>query len=763
MQGKTVNGYTLKRRIGSGGMAEVWYAENEIGKAAAVKVLHENLSNNPQIVERFHNEALLMVKLNHPNIRQVYGYGYIKNRHCIIMEYLEGSDLETLLKEGRRFSEEDLRRWWNQITHALKYTHAMGIVHRDIKPSNLFMDNWGNIKLLDFGIAKIKEGFSVTQTGAVMGTLMYMSPEQVKDSKNIDFHTDIYSLAVTFIHLLSGKEPYDSANSDDYSIRKSIVEQKLDLSGIPASWRSFLKPYLAKNPADRPALQAFQSSQPPTSNSQPKSKKTRWLILGGAALAVAAGVVAVLLMLRDPFKKTDQWLTESEQIFSVYNVTTPLDDYTSNINWLNKGYASYTQALQALEGMKGYDTLAFALRVKRCDSLGPLYIANVLESVDKELLKLSIADDTLAALARLRQLEEFDYFKNDSAGMSKLEAIENVIDFLCHAELFRYYSNGKYGFIDLSGKTVITPQFEYADVFAEGLAKAKMNGKWGFINKLGTFVTKPEFDDVEAFSEGLAKVKVGNKFGYINKYGDTIVPIQYDILGPFKEGLARIRSNGKYGYIDHRGDTIIDFKYENAYNFAEDLAPVKTNGKWHFINKKDEYVFNDLQFDGAWSFSESLAAVKIGDHWGFINKLGKLTIPAEYDEVGSFYEGMAKIKKDEKWGYVDKSGKIIDPKFDEEYTFSEGLAAVKTENGWGFIDKSGKMVIPAGFDEVKSFSEGLAAVKINDKWYYIDKRVNYKFSTQYEYAYSFSNGLARVKYNGKQVYINLEGTIINKD
>ena len=75
MQGKTVNGYTLKRRIGSGGMAEVWYAENEIGKAAAVKVLHENLSNNPQIVERFHNEALLMVKLNHPNIRQVYGYG----------------------------------------------------------------------------------------------------------------------------------------------------------------------------------------------------------------------------------------------------------------------------------------------------------------------------------------------------------------------------------------------------------------------------------------------------------------------------------------------------------------------------------------------------------------------------------------------------------------------------------------------------------------------------------------------------------------
>ena len=81
MQGKTINGFTLQRRLGEGGMAEVWYAENEIGKSAAVKLLNESLSHNEQIVERFHNEALVMVKLEHPNIRQVYGYGYIDNRH----------------------------------------------------------------------------------------------------------------------------------------------------------------------------------------------------------------------------------------------------------------------------------------------------------------------------------------------------------------------------------------------------------------------------------------------------------------------------------------------------------------------------------------------------------------------------------------------------------------------------------------------------------------------------------------------------------
>ena len=258
MQGTTVNGYTLQRLLGTGGMAEVWYAENEIGKPAAVKILNDNLSNNAQIVERFHNEALIMVKLSHPNIRQVYSYGYIGNRHCIIQEYLEGTDLESLLKSGRHFTDEELQRWWNQTADALNYTHSMGIVHRDIKPSNLFLDNYGNIKLLDFGIAKVRESISMTRTGAVMGTLMYMSPEQVKDSKYIDHRTDIYSLAVTFVHLLSGKAPYDIDTSGDYEVRKGIVEQPLDLSGVPAAWRGFLTPYLNKEPDQRPALRHFE-------------------------------------------------------------------------------------------------------------------------------------------------------------------------------------------------------------------------------------------------------------------------------------------------------------------------------------------------------------------------------------------------------------------------------------------------------------------------------------------------------------------------
>ena len=254
MQNAKVYGYTLLHRLGVGGMAEVWYAENDIEKPAAVKILNEDLSHNAQIVERFRNEAKVTVKLNHPNIRQVYDFSAIDGRPCMVMEYLEGADLSARMKRGERFTDEQLRKWWNQLASALNYTHGEGVVHRDIKPSNIFVTDKGDVKLLDFGIAKVRDSITSTVTGAMMGTLMYMSPEQVRDSKHIDAKTDLYSLAVTFVHLLTGCAPYDRDTTDDYEIRKNIVETPLDLSGLSSTWQNLLKPYLAKNPADRPAL-----------------------------------------------------------------------------------------------------------------------------------------------------------------------------------------------------------------------------------------------------------------------------------------------------------------------------------------------------------------------------------------------------------------------------------------------------------------------------------------------------------------------------
>ena len=260
MQGKTINGFVLQNRLGMGGMAEVWYAENKIGKKAAVKLLLPRYCDDDNVVSRFLTEAKVMVDLNHPNIRQVYDYGDIDGRPTIVMEYLEGEDLKERMKRGQRFTDAELVKWWNQLVDALNYTHKKGIIHRDIKPGNIFVDEQGNIKLLDFGIAKVRESISSTQTGQKIGTLLYMSPEQVKDSKHIDYHTDIYSLAVTFVHLITGKKPYDSNTVSDFDIQMNIVGRPLDLNELPVKWRAFLEPYLEKDASKRPDLRYFSEN-----------------------------------------------------------------------------------------------------------------------------------------------------------------------------------------------------------------------------------------------------------------------------------------------------------------------------------------------------------------------------------------------------------------------------------------------------------------------------------------------------------------------
>ena len=264
MQGKKVNGFTLLKQIGLGGMAEVWYAKNEIGMVAAVKILSKELSNNARMKNRFINEAKMMVQLDHPNIRKVLGFGSIDERPAIIMEYLEGSDLKVRMRRGQQFTDEELRMWWNQLVDALAFTHSQNIVHRDIKPSNIFIDQKGDAKLLDFGIAKVTDTSTGTRTGASLGTRIYMSPEQVKDPKRVGAPSDAYSLAISFVHLLSGKAPYDVQNTSDYDIQVSIVTQNIDLSGIPEEWQEMLAPYLEKDPDKRPPLKPFVMEIKPT-------------------------------------------------------------------------------------------------------------------------------------------------------------------------------------------------------------------------------------------------------------------------------------------------------------------------------------------------------------------------------------------------------------------------------------------------------------------------------------------------------------------
>ncbi len=225
----TIGKYKLTRLIGEGGMASVYEAEHEmLGTKVAVKVLNPILSANAQIRERFKNEAKMMASFNHPNITKIIDFDDQPHQLSIVMEFLEGEDLNEKIKRSGPLSQGSIQDVFVQTLSAFQYAHEKGVVHRDIKPSNIYVLPNGHVKILDFGIAKLfGQGNEMTQTGTQMGTPIYMSPEQVKADKSIDHRSDIYSLGVTMFYAITGKPPYNSDTDSQFDIFNKIVFEPL--------------------------------------------------------------------------------------------------------------------------------------------------------------------------------------------------------------------------------------------------------------------------------------------------------------------------------------------------------------------------------------------------------------------------------------------------------------------------------------------------------------------------------------------------------
>lgn len=247
----TILNYKVSKLLGEGGMAVVYYGENSIGHKVAIKILRKEYSASHELRERFINEAKIMMKLDHQHIRKMYNVDEIDGQLVIIMEYLEGETLSEIIHLNK---DIDLKHAFDKCKQALIYSHSKGIIHRDIKPSNIFITSDGNVKIMDFGIAKSDVGESYTRTGQTMGTVTYMSPEQVKDPKRVTSKTDIYSLGVTFYHALMKNLPYDLNTDSEFTILTKIVQEPLDLSNVPQVWQGVLRDCLEKNPLKRKEL-----------------------------------------------------------------------------------------------------------------------------------------------------------------------------------------------------------------------------------------------------------------------------------------------------------------------------------------------------------------------------------------------------------------------------------------------------------------------------------------------------------------------------
>lgn len=251
--------YELVRELGRGGMGIVYLArDTRIDRLVALKelILDPNLPEREkeETIIRFKREAQAAGRLAHPNIVTLYDVGEANHTYFLAMEYLEGMSLKDILAEQGKLSIPEAIRIVRQLAIALDYAHQQSIVHRDLKPDNVIILKDGTIKLTDFGIARVGTAPSVTQTGSMLGTLAYISPEQLQDSKNVDGRTDIFSLGALFYELLTGKLPFEG-DSIGSTILKIMSETPMAPSfynpAIPKNIDAIIERALKKRPSDR--------------------------------------------------------------------------------------------------------------------------------------------------------------------------------------------------------------------------------------------------------------------------------------------------------------------------------------------------------------------------------------------------------------------------------------------------------------------------------------------------------------------------------
>ena len=229
MKGAKILNYQITDLIGEGGMGIVYLAVHEkLDRKVSVKVLNPLLARDEEIRNRFLQEAKTLSRLNHQNIVTLYDFADIDGNLYLIMEYIEGSNLNTLISKAEYYNNTGrIIKIFKQILDGFSYAHSRGVIHRDIKPSNIILKSDDTPKILDFGIAKILETDKrLTKTGTRMGSVMYMSPEQVL-GKEVDTRSDIYSLGVTFYEMVTGKLLYDTESDSEYSIQSKIVNEPL--------------------------------------------------------------------------------------------------------------------------------------------------------------------------------------------------------------------------------------------------------------------------------------------------------------------------------------------------------------------------------------------------------------------------------------------------------------------------------------------------------------------------------------------------------
>lgn len=296
------NRYEIIRRLGSGGMADVYLArDTHLGRDVAIKILYKRYASDSDFVTRFKREAQAAAGLNHPHIVSIYDRGETEGSYYIAMEYLEGKSLKEVISDEGRLQPARAIGIAEQILQALSFAHENHVIHRDIKPHNIIINSRDGVKVTDFGIARAGASAKMTETGSILGTAQYLSPEQAQ-GKVVEQGSDLYSLGVVLFEMLTGRVPFEGENPVAIALKHlsdaPVPPQEL-VPEIPDNLNAVVMKALAKDPqrryrhadeflADlRRCQQDLPVAAPPADDTAPTS------IISPAAVAAAGEQTAV--------------------------------------------------------------------------------------------------------------------------------------------------------------------------------------------------------------------------------------------------------------------------------------------------------------------------------------------------------------------------------------------------------------------------------------------------------------------------------------